>query len=359
MNIAMSLVLSCLLLVGAAPAWSQAEPLRVFATTSDLGDLARQVGGKDVVVVEMVKGAEDPHFAQAKPSFIKELSVADVFVQVGLGLEVGYVPLLLANARNADVLLAGKGYVDASRVVVPMNVATGTVDRSMGDVHAGGSPHYLLDPVRAMAVAELIAAKLSELRPQEQQAFQDRLENFRVRMATAMVGEKLAAKYDAFKLATLAERSGLAAFLQQQGDIAALGGWFGAMLPYSGTKVVDDHAMWSYFAARFGLQVVGHMEPKAGIPPTTKHLRDLIELMKQEHVRAVISSPYYDPRHARVVAEATGAQIIELAHQTGSRDGTESYLEMIDYNVRTTVAALAKVDDAGKDRAEVGAQGAQ
>jgi ABC-type Zn uptake system ZnuABC Zn-binding protein ZnuA len=113
------------------------------------------------------------------------------------------------------------------------------------------------------------------------------------------------------------------------------------MLPLAGTKVVDDHAMWSYFAARFGLVVVGHLEPKPGIPPTTAHLREVIELMKAQGVRAVLSSPYYDPRHAAFVAGATGAKVLDLAHQTGGRDGTDSWIDMIDYDVRTTAAALS------------------
>ena len=338
------------LLLSASPAAAQTAPaadpvLRVFAITTDLGDLVRQVGGDRVSVIEMVQGREDAHFADARPSFIKELSRADLLVVVGLELEVGYVPLLLDNARNARVLPGGPGYLDASRAIVPLLDANivpgGVVDRSMGDVHASGNPHYLLDPLRAFEVAKLIAAKLTELRTGDAAYFAGRLEDFRSRMATAMVGAALAAKYDAFKLAMLAEQGGLATFLDKQGDRAALGGWFGAMLPLAGTKVVDDHQMWLYFARRFGLVVVDHLEPKPGIPPTTAHMKDVIERMKADQVRVVIASPYYDPRHAAFVAEATGAKVVALAHQTGGRDGTGTYLEMMDYNVRTVAAALA------------------
>jgi len=337
------LTIACLALLAgaAAPARAADDVLRVFATTTDLGDLARQVGGDRVSVVEMVKGREDAHFAEARPSFIKELSRSDLFLQVGLELEVGYVPLLLDNARNARVRPGSPGYVDASRAIMPLDVPSGVVDRSMGDVHPYGSPHYLLDPVRGFEVARLIAAKLTELRPADADHFRARLEDFRVRLATAMVGATLAAKYDAFKLAQLAEQGGLAAFLDQQGDRAALGGWYAAMLPLAGTKVVDDHAMWTYFARRFGLVIVAHLEPKPGIPPTTTHLREVIDLMKADNVRAVLASPYYDPRHAAFVAAATGAKVVELAHQTGGRDGTDSYIAMIDHDVRATAAALA------------------
>lgn len=323
------------------PAGATGETIRVFATTTDLGDLIRQIGADRVSVVVMVPGREDTHFAEARPSFIKELSQADLFVQVGLELEVGYVPLLLDNARNGRVLPGGRGFLDASRAIVPLDVPSGTVDRSMGDVHPRGSPHYLLDPVRGFEVARLIAARLTELRPADADFFRARLEDFRSRLATAMVGAALAAKYDAFKLAQLAEQGGLETFLNQQGDRSALGGWYAAMLPLAGSKVVGDHAVWTYFARRFGLVIVAHLEPKPGIPPTTTHLRQVVDLMKADHIRAVLASPYYDPRHAAFVAEATGAKVVELAHQTGGRDGTGDYIAMIDYDVRATAAALA------------------
>ncbi|MFT5042981.1 MAG: ABC-type Zn2+ transport system substrate-binding protein/surface adhesin, partial [Hyphomicrobiaceae bacterium] len=156
----------------------------------------------------------------------------------------------------------------------------------------------------------------------------------------ALVGDSLASRYDAFKLAALAEKGALAGFLEQQGDQAALGGWLGAMLPLYGAPVIDDHAVWSYFAARFGLKIVGHLEPKPGVPPTTMHLKSVIDTMNSKHVRAVLASPYYDPRHAEFVGKATGAAVAHLAHQTGGIEGTDDYIAMIDYNVRATVAAL-------------------
>lgn len=330
-------------LVSLPSASAFAEPLRVFTTTPDLADLVREVGGDRVSVSAMIRGRDDPHFAEARPSFIKELSQADLFVQVGLELEVGYVPLLTQNARNARVLPGASGFLDASRAIVPLDVPTSPVDRSMGDVHAAGSPHYLLDPVRGVEVAGLVAARLAELRPEDAEHFRSRLEVFRSRVAAAMVGEALAAKYDAFKLAQLAEQGGLDAFLRGQGDREALGGWYAAMLPLAGSKVVDDHWMWTYFARRFGLVVVGHLEPRPGIPPSTSHLRGIVERMKADNVKALIASPYYDPRHAEMVATATGARVIELAHQTGGRDGADTWLSMVDYNVRTTAKVLEEV----------------
>lgn len=328
------------------PCLARAEegPLRVFATTTDLADLTREVGGDHVSVVSMVLGREDAHFADARPSFIKELSQADLFIVVGLELEVGYVPLLLDNARNAKVMPGASGFLDASKAITPLLdanlVANGTVDRSMGDVHAAGNPHYLLDPLRGLEVARLIAAKLSALRPADTAYFNARFEDFRKRLAELLVGPELAAKYDAFKLVQLAEQGGLSAFLEQQGDSARLHGLIGAMLPFRGRKVVDDHQMWIYFAKRYGLEVVAHLEPKPGIPPTTTHLKEVIEQMKAEDVRVVIASPYYDPRHAAFVSQATGAHVAQLAHQTGGRDGTDTYLDMVAFNVRSIALEL-------------------
>lgn len=320
---------------------AETTPLRVFATTADVGSLTQAVGGDQVEVTVMAKGTEDAHFVEAKPSFIKQLSQSDLYIQVGMDLELGYAPLLLQNARNARVLPGNPGYLDVSAAITPLDVPSVPVDRSMGDVHPFGNPHYLVDPVNGLRVARLIRERLARLRPEQTAQFDAGYESLRTRIATGLVGSALAQKYDAEKLAILFEHDKLETFLQQQGDAAALGGWLGALLPYHGTKVVDDHPLWPYFARRFGLVVAGHLEPKPGIQPTTSHLTDLIQQMKAGHVRVILAAPYYDPRHASFVANATGATVVYLAHQVGSREGTDDYVRMIEYNVRHLSAALA------------------
>lgn len=324
-----------------AAASAQAAPLKVFCTLPDLGSLVRSIGGDQVDVVAMIKGGEDPHFIEAKPSFIKKLNEADLFVQNGMELEIGYVGLLLQNARNDRVLPGNPGYLDVSTVIAPLEVPSATVDRSMGDVHPFGNPHYLLDPLNGLQAASAIRDKLSALRPEQRDAFAQRFAAFKSQLDNALVGEGLAKKYEAGKLALLFERGKLDEFLQQQGDTAQLGGWLAAMQPYRGAQFVDDHNMWPYFARRFGLQLLGHLEPKPGVPPTTSHLAELIEQMKSSQTKLIIAAPYYDPRHARFVAENTGAQVAALAHIVGARPGTDDYLAMVDYNVRQIVAALA------------------
>jgi ABC-type Zn uptake system ZnuABC Zn-binding protein ZnuA len=329
-----------LILASAASAQDRGAPIRVLATIPDLGSIARTVGGDQVDVAVMAKGPEDAHFVEAKPSFIKLLSEADLYIQNGLQLEVGYAPLLLQNARNGSVLPGNPGYLDASTAVTPLDVPAGPVDRSMGDVHPLGNPHYLLDPLNGVKVAGLIRDKLVELRPEQRAHFDGRYVAFKARIDAALVGEPLAKKYDAEKLALLFEHGKLDDFLREQGDAPLLGGWLGLMDRHHGVKAVDDHNLWPYFARRFGIEVIGHLEPKPGIPPTTSHLAELVARMRAEHVAVVLAAPYYDPRHARFVAEATGAAVVSLAQQTGAREGAGDYAAMIDYDVRRLAAAL-------------------
>jgi ABC-type Zn uptake system ZnuABC Zn-binding protein ZnuA len=334
-------LLAVLLLTAALiHAQETSAPLKVAATVPDLGSLVREVGGDQVEVTVFAKGTEDPHFVEAKPSFVKALSQANLFIQVGLENEMGWAPLLQQNAGNPVVQLGARGYLDASTAITPLDVPAGTVDRSLGDVHAAGNPHYLTDPLNGLAVAGLIRGKLIELRPDQRPSFEQGFQAFRRRLGVAMVGEELAQKYDFEKLALLYEHGKLLDFLGRQGDDGKLGGWLGMMLPYYGTKVVADHNAWPYFARRFGINVIGFMEPKPGIPPTTKHLGELINTMRAAQVKLVVGVPYYDPRHAQFISQHTGAGVVNMAHQVGARPGTGDYVGMIDYNVRSLVAAL-------------------
>jgi len=322
---------------------AHAQGLQVCTSVPDLASLVRAVGGDNVSVTAFAKGTEDPHFIEAKPSFVKSLSQANLLVVLGLEMEAGWSPVVLQSARNAAVVSGAAGYLDASRAVRVLEVPTGVIDRSLGDVHPGGNPHYLLDPICGMQVARLIRDKLSELRPDQKAYFDEHYEAFCRKAGEMLVGEALARKYkpdDIPKLCLLFEYGKLGAYLKSQREDALLGGWLGMMLPYYGTKVVDDHDMWPYFARRFGLRVVAHMEPKPGVPPTTQHLATVAELMKAQQVRLVLANPYYDPRHAQFLASNAGAKVVNAAHQVGSRPGTDDYLSMVDYNVRQVAAAL-------------------
>jgi len=323
---------------------AHAQGLQVCCSVPDLASLVKAVGGDNVSVTAFAKGTEDPHFIEAKPSFVKSLSQANLLVMLGLEMEAGWSPVVLQSARNQAVNVGSAGYLDASRAIRPLEIPTGVIDRSMGDVHPGGNPHYLLDPICGMQVARLIRDKLTELRPNQKAYFDQRYEAFCQKLGEMLVGEPLAKKYksdDIPKLALLFEYGKLEPYLKSQKEDALLGGWLGMMLPYYGAKAVDDHNMWPYFARRFGLRVIAHMEPKPGIPPTTQHLGTVAQQMRNEQVGLILANPYYDPRHAQFLASNTGAKIVNVAHQVGSRPGTDDYLSMVDYNIRQLVAALS------------------
>lgn len=321
-----------------------AKPLRICATVPELGSLAEAVGGAEVTVTVFTKGTESPHFTVPKPSFVKALNACDAYVQVGLELEIGWAPALLQNARNAAVLPSGAGFIDASTAVAVLGVPNGTIDRSMGDVHPGGNPHYLLDPLNGLRVAALLRDRFSTLRPEAKQHFSERYDAFRQRLGVALVGEALSRKYDFEKLTLLAEHGRLVDFLDSQGETALLSGWLAVLRPHAGAKVVAEHDAWIYFSARFGVEVIAFLEPIPGVPPTTSHLGTVIERMRTEQVGVVLTTAYYDPRYARFVSEKTGAAVVAIAHQVAARPGTDDYLAMIDYNVTQLAMAL----DAGR-----------
>jgi ABC-type Zn uptake system ZnuABC Zn-binding protein ZnuA len=331
-------LLAVLAFAAAAPAAD--KPLAVCCTVPDLGALAQEVGGDRVAVTTFAKGPEDPHYIEARPSFVRALADADLFIQTGLELEVGWAPVLLKNARNERVLPGAPGFLEAASVIQPLEVPTGVVDRSLGDVHPGGNPHFFTDPVSGFRVAKQIAGKLGELRPADAKYFDERYAAFAKRLGAKLFGQELADKYDPGKLALLIERGGLVDFLKSQGDEAKLGGWLAAARGCVGKKVIADHDVWPYFARTFGFTVAGYLEPKPGIPPTTRHLQEIIGLMKNEGIGAILTTPFFDPKHARVVAEQTGARVAEMAHQVGALPGTDDYLSFVDHNVQALVAAM-------------------
>ena len=319
---------------------AHSQTLKVCATVPELGSLVREIGGDQVAITVFAKGTEDPHFVVPKPSFIKALSQCDVYVQMGFDLEVGWAPPLLLSSRNSRVQTGGRGYIDASVVVAPLEVPAITVDRSMGDVHPLGNPHYLLSPTNGLHVAGLLRDRLSAIRPSSGQDFAQRYQDFRRRLGIALVGEALFDKYDFEKLVLLAERGRLAQFLSSQNEESLLAGWLGMMQPYSGTNVVGDHSVWPYFARVFGLNIISYLEPLPGISPTTSHMQSVIELMRTNQVKVVLAAASYDPRYAEFVASNTGASVVNMAHQGAARPGTENYLDMVHYNVTQLSAAL-------------------
>jgi ABC-type Zn uptake system ZnuABC Zn-binding protein ZnuA len=323
----------CAFVPALAPRTAAAGPLRIVATVPDLGELAREVGGDAVDVTVLTKGPQDPHFVEPRPSFIRALHDADLYLEVGMELEAGWAPTLLRAARNPKLLPGGAASLTASAAIRPLQVPTGRVDRSMGDIHVQGNPHFLVDPLNGLRVSAAIRDKLAALRPAEADALRERQRAFAARLLARLAGPELATARDPDELARALEDGAV--------PTEQLGGWLAAARPLAGTAVVEDHAAWIYFATRFGLDVVATLEPKPGIAPTTGHLANVVETVEQRGAKLILVSPHFDARHARWVAERTGARVVELAHQSGAREGAGDYLGTIDYNLRAALEQLA------------------
>ena len=288
------------LLAAAIP--SEAK-LNVVATLPDFGALAREVGGDKVDVTVLAKPTEDPHFVDARPSFVVALRNADALIDGGAELEIGWLPPLLQNARNPKIDNGKPGRIVASQGVRLMNVP-GTVTRAAGDVHVLGNPHFTTDPIIAKAVAQHIAQAFSALDSPNAAAYD--------------------ANYKKFE-ATINAR------LQQ---------WGTAMLPFKGQPIVAYHDSWPYFAHRFGVSIDIFLEPKPGIPPSPSHLAEVIAQMKGQHIKAIIVEPFHDRKIAERVASATGAKVVDFAQFPGGLPGTDTYVELIDKLVSNLSAAM-------------------
>jgi len=307
--------------------------LDVVTTTPDLGSLVRSVGGDAVEVTVLVKGPQDAHFMEPRPSFIRKLHDAELFVLLGLDLEIGWAPVLIRSARNAAVQPGGAGYLDASAAIAPLEVPATTVDRSMGDLHAYGNPHYLTDPVNGVRVARLIRDRLASLAPTSRATFEANTKAFEETVARRLVGDAVARSLGPERVIALADAGRLLGELTERGELASLSGWLGRLRPHAGARAVQDHRLWPYFAHRFGLELIDTLEPMPGIPPTGRHLQQVVERARAERAEGILSSPYFDPRHARWVSEKAGIPVVPMAHQPGAREGTDDYVATIDYNV--------------------------
>lgn len=294
-------------LLTSASAVSAQGKLNVVTTTEDLAAIAREIGGDRITVESIARGYQDPHFVEAKPSFILKLQKADLLIVVGRELEIGWLPPLIQQSRNAKVQVGAQGYLDASQRARILDIPTGQVTRAEGDVHPQGNPHYWLDPENGKAVAKEIADKLSELRPSDRATFDQRLTAFNGRVDEA---EKR---------------------------------WLAAMQPYKGVKVVTYHRSYPNFAERFGVDVVGYVEPRPGIPPSPQHTLDLINDMKRQNVKLVLVEPYFDLKTPNAIGRETGAQVLVLPPSVGGVKEVPDYFALFDYNINLLVGALKKI----------------
>jgi zinc/manganese transport system substrate-binding protein len=296
-------VFACAL--GVSPSFAQGK-LNVMTTTEDLAAIAREVGGDRITVESMARGYQDPHFVEAKPSFILKLQKADLLVAVGKDLEIGWLPPLIQQSRNAKIQVGAAGYLDASQRAAILDIPTGEITRAMGDVHPLGNPHYWLDPENGKKIAQEIAEKLSQLRQNDRAYFTTRLAEFSGRVDAA---EKR---------------------------------WLDLMAPYKGTKVVTYHNSFPNFAQRFGLIVIGYVEPRPGIPPTPQHTLDLITEMKRQNVKLVMVEPYFDLKTPNSIGRQTGAEVLVMPPSVGGVKEITDYITLFDYDINLLIAAIKK-----------------
>jgi ABC-type Zn uptake system ZnuABC Zn-binding protein ZnuA len=296
--------LAIALLAGCLSTGHAASKLNVVGSTEDMAALAREVGGDRVNVVSIAKGYQDPHFVEPKPSFLLSLQRADLLIVVGRQLEIGWLPPLIVESRNPKIQVGATGYLDASLTCEILQIPTVEVTRAMGDVHPVGNPHYWLDPENGRRIAKAIEQKLSQLRPQDAAYFAQRDADFDRRLGEA---EKR---------------------------------WDAAMAPYHGEKIVSYHNSWPNFAKRFGLQVVGFVEPKPGIPPTPSHTLELINYMKEQHVKVIVVEPYFEMRTPQSIARQTGAKVLTLLPSVGGVKEVTNYFQLFDYDIKLLIEAF-------------------
>jgi ABC-type Zn uptake system ZnuABC Zn-binding protein ZnuA len=280
-----------------------AGTIKIVTTTTDTKSIAEIIGGNKVSVTSIATGYQNPHFVDPKPSYIISLTKADLYVTVGLDLETGWSPQLLSSSRNTKIQKGSAGYVDASEGVNLLQVPT-TANRAEGDIHIFGNPHYWLDPLNGKIIARNIANGLERVDPANKSFYEANLVAF---------NNKIDLK---------------------------LKEWQGKMAAYKGSKIIAYHNEWVYFETRFGLQIVDFMEPKPGIPPTPSQLVKVINEVKANKIKVIISSPYFTTSSSDVVSKQTGAKELTLATSVGAFDPVKDYFGLFDYNIDNLITAL-------------------
>lgn len=303
-RIAAAILFGVLIAGTVPPTAGQARKLNVVTSTTDMAALAQEVGGDRITVEAIAKGYQDPHFVEAKPSFLLKLRQAQLLISVGLQLEIGWLPPLITQCGNSRIQVGAPGYLDASQFAQILEIPQGPVTRAEGDVHPLGNPHYWLDPDNGRRIAHGIADKLAELDPGDAAYFQQRFQDFDKRLS------------------------------------AAEQNWDAAMKPYRGGKVVTYHRSFPNFASHFGLNVIGYVEPRPGIPPSPGHTFELIQLMKRENCHVVLVEPYFDLKTPQSIGRETGAQVVVYLPSVGGEKQVTTYIELFDYDIGLLVKAF-------------------
>jgi zinc/manganese transport system substrate-binding protein len=297
-NKLMVLLMACLSILSV-----HAGNIKVVTTTTDLKSITELVGGNKVSVSSIATGYQNPHFVDPKPSYIIGLSNADMFVTVGLDLEIGWSPQLLASSRNTKIQKGAPGYVDASAGIGLLQVPT-SANRAEGDIHIYGNPHYWLDPLNGKVIARNIANGLERVDPSNKSSYEANLQAFYKKIDDKMRE------------------------------------WQSKMAAFKGTKIIAYHNEWVYFETRFGLNIVDFMEPKPGIPPSPSQLVKVIKEIKANNIKVIISSPYFTTSSSDVVAKQTGVKELTLATSVGAFESVKNYFDLFDYDISQLTATF-------------------
>jgi len=301
----MRLIVKVVLFIGIVCSSSVSATVKIVTTTQDLASIARSVGGEYVEVKSLTLGTRDPHFAEAKPSMIRKVYRADLLLLIGADMEIGWLPALLRSARNRDVQAGANGYLDLSTSVNLLGKSEQSVDRSMGDVHAKGNPHYWLDPNNGIKISRLIAERLITLDPEHQQEYQQQQKIFENKLALKILD------------------------------------WQKELLPLSDQPVVAYHKSLIYLANAFNFKIVAEVEPKPGIAPSAKHLNKLVSLIEKQKIKILMTEPYYERRSSKYLNEKTNIQIAVLPQSVGAMPEMLNYIDLFD----GIVASLKQAGD--------------
>lgn len=289
MKMVMKIILCLLLLFFFPSALRAAEPPSVVTTTADLAAIVKAVGGERVKVESIAKGFQDPHYVEAKPSYMRLVNRARLLFFVGLQLEIGWLPLLVQGARNPSLV-----QVDLSQGIAVLERPTGPISRAQGDIHPEGNPHYWLDPRNGVLMARRVAQELKALAPTDGATFEQNLKLF---------------------------ESDLSRRRQK---------WEERMAPLRGTEVATYHKEWEYLAKWLGISIIDYVEDKPGIPPSPRHVESLIQNLRQRKIKALLAASFTSPTIPQAVADKGGAKMVALPISVGGEKGIESYGDLFD-----------------------------
>ncbi len=320
------------LLLGAMITQATARPLNVVATTPELGSLAAAIGGEHVKVRTITSGREDPHFLQARPTFTVMARDADIWIRMGMELEVGWEPLLIEGSRNNRIRVGEPGHFDGGHYIAyALEVPDATGTRAMGDVHPAGNPHYMLDPLNARQIAIALSARLKKIDETNAAHYDDSLKAFLERLDQAMFGETLVQKLGGDSLWKAVMEGNLDTLLEEKGAAKSVGGWMKTMAAYKDKPVITFHKSWSYLAHRFRFRIVTQLEPLPGVPPSPAHLAHVVEIAKAQNVQLVLKEPFYPERPARLIEKQAGSRvaIVNSYATDASADGYFNWMDSV------------------------------